>query len=146
MKNKNMLAKTYALVSKLFENRLDLHGEPYVKHCIEVSSAGQNEDEEIAGLLHDVPEDIPEYRDMKKLRKIGHSDRVIYLLTLLTHDRSKESYEDYIKRVSTDRSAVRLKKRDLEHNMRPSRNRGLTKKDFDRMEKYQRAYVYLSAT
>ena len=53
------------------------------------------------------------------------------------------SYDDYIKVISTDPIAKAVKLRDLEHNTKVTRLKGLRKKDFDRLEKYHRAYTYL---
>ena len=39
--------------------------------------------------------------------------------------------------------AKAIKLTDLEHNSKITRLKGLRKKDFDRLEKYHRAYTYL---
>lgn len=52
-------------------------------------------------------------------------------------------YDDYIRGISTNPIAKAVKLRDLEHNSRITRIKGLRKKDFDRLEKYHRAYTYL---
>jgi hypothetical protein len=61
----------------------------------------------------------------------------------LTH-RKGEPYDDYIKRISKCRRARIVKLADLRHNSDIMRMKGLSKKDFDRLEKYHRAYAYLS--
>lgn len=55
-----------------------------------------------------------------------------------------DSYDNYIKMIVVNDDARRVKLADLEDNSRITRLKGLTKKDFDRMEKYHRSYVYLS--
>jgi hypothetical protein len=42
------------------------------------------------------------------------------------------------------KEATEIKKKDLEDNCNLTRIKGLRKKDFDRVEKYHRAYIYLS--
>ena len=80
--------------------------------------------------------------------KIAVSDhksefRVIDILKLLTHDKT-EPYMDYVKRLAHDPDAKDIKKSDLEHNSKITRLKDVTKKDFDRIEKYHLAYKYLS--
>lgn len=52
---------------------------------------------------------------------------------------------NYIKALSVHPIAKEIKKRDLEHNSKITRLKGLRKKDFDRLEKYLIAYTYLSS-
>ena len=56
----------------------------------------------------------------------------------------KESYSDYIERVSKNNYAIQVKIVDLEHNMDITRlNATLTPTDIERIVKYQKAYLYL---
>lgn len=138
------LAIAIALASEVFKDKLDKGGRPYILHCIHVMNGADPEDEEemIASILHDVPEDIPEY-DIKKLRSLGFSENVLTIIDLLTH-KPKDTYEDYIKKISTHKKATKIKKRDLEHNCLLTRIKGIRKKDFERTEKYIKSYLYLS--
>jgi hypothetical protein len=61
----------------------------------------------------------------------------------LTH-RKEIPYDDYIKAISFNADAVKVKLADLKDNSDITRLKGLTKKDFDRMEKYHRSFMYLS--
>lgn len=141
----NKLGLAFAIVAEAFKNKQDKGGEPYILHCIRVMNGvdPNNEDKRIAAVLHDVPEDCPEWT-FDKLREAGFSERVIDLLKLLTHDKEKVSYEDYIKRISHDPDATDIKKADLRDNSDITRLKGLRKKDVERMEKYHRAYTYLN--
>ena len=47
-------------------------------------------------------------------------------------------------KISTDKLATKVKLADLKDNSDITRLKGLSKKDFDRMEKYHRSYIYLS--
>ena len=65
----------------------------------------------------------------------------MWALSLLSHTDKKQSYDDYIKSIARNPIAKAVKLRDLEHNSRITRIKGLRKKDFDRLEKYHRAYI-----
>lgn len=139
-----MLGKAIAIAAQAFANKTDKGGKPYILHCIYVMNAVRHLGElaMICAILHDLIEDCKEWSyDM--LRKEGFSEEVIVILQLLEH-RETTSYDDYIKAISVHPIAKEIKKRDLEHNSKITRLKGLRKKDFDRLEKYMRAYTYLS--
>ena len=50
---------------------------------------------------------------------------------------------DYIQNLAHDNLARQVKLRDLEHNSKITRLKGLRDKDFERLKKYQIAYNYL---
>ncbi len=136
------LAHAISIAAKGFENKLDKGEQPYILHCLRVmNSVGEDVELKIIAVLHDVIEDgVCTYGD---LVNYGFSDRVLYNVSLLTHDKSVE-YMDYIKRIAHSPDAVKVKLADLKDNSDITRLKGLTKKDFDRMEKYHTAYTYLS--
>lgn len=138
------LATAIALAAEGFRYKTDKAGEPYILHCLRVMNNPKcnTEDRKIAAVLHDVVEDgVCEFED---LAIKGFSNRIIFLLRLLTHDKKKVTYDEYIKTISIDDDATAVKLSDLEDNSQITRLKGLGKKDFDRMEKYHRAYTYLS--
>lgn len=144
-----MLGKAIALASQMFENRKDKGGHPYILHCLRVmDGVGKDADEDlkIIAVMHDIIEDIftnnPEL-GFRELSLVGFSDRVITALKLLTHDKSIP-YEEYIKQLSFNQDARKVKLSDLRDNSDITRLKGLRKKDFERLEKYHKAYVYLS--
>jgi hypothetical protein len=92
-------------------------------------------------ILHDVVEDTD--ITLQYLSSTGFSTRVIVALNLLTH-KGTDTYEDYIKGIATNKDAVAVKLSDLKDNSNITRLKGLRKKDFDRIEKYHKAFVYLS--
>lgn len=71
------------------------------------------------------------------------SGRVVRALDLLTHKKITP-YDDYIKAIAFNSDATKVKLSDLKDNSDITRLKGLTKKDFDRMEKYHRSFIYLS--
>lgn len=142
--HKQQLGKAISLAARLFEEKTDKSGEPYIMHCLRVMNAVDNNDPELQAIavMHDVIEDNPEMT-FEILREMGFSHRIIRALILLTHD-LKIPYDDYIHTLAHNLDAVAVKKADLIDNSNITRLKGLRKKDFDRIEKYHRAFVYLS--
>jgi len=136
------LDRAIAIAAVEFEGKFDKGGKPYILHCFYVMNKVRHVSAVamIAAVLHDLIEDTKWTFD--DLRKEGFSEEVITILDCLTH-RDGEAYEDYIKRISMNRLATLIKLRDLEHNCKVTRMKGLRKKDFDRLEKYLRAVEYL---
>lgn len=132
-----------ALASEKFKDKVDKAGQPYILHCLRVMNKMDHNDFDlmIIAILHDIIEDtdISAY----DLVEMGFSDRVVRALFCLTH-LDTVPYDDYIKGIATNKDAVKVKLADLKDNSDITRLKGLTKKDFDRMEKYHRSFVYLS--
>jgi hypothetical protein len=143
-----MLSKAISIAAQSFEHIKDKGGKPYILHCLRVMDNLKTEDEELKtiAILHDFVEDIFKTdfeRGFFELRQAGFSERVVRALDLLTH-RPEAPYDDYIKGIATNPDAVKVKLSDLKDNSDITRLKGLTKKDFDRLEKYSRSFVYLS--
>jgi (p)ppGpp synthase/HD superfamily hydrolase len=142
-----MLGQAIALVAQSFENVKDKGGQPYILHCLRVMENLHTDDEElkIIAILHDWVEDVfrnsPE-RGLDLLRD-KYSERVVKALDLLTH-RKDVPYDDYIKAISFNADATKVKLADLKDNSDITRLKKVSKKDFDRMEKYHKSYIYLS--
>jgi len=96
----------------------------------------------IVGVLHDGPEDG--VITIQRLRESKFPEIIIEALILLDHKNSGLPYQDYIKRLSYNDIAKDVKLSDLEDNSQITRLKGLTRRDFERMEKYHIAYTYLS--
>lgn len=144
----NMLAKAIALASRVFENTVDKGGKPYILHCLWVMNNVRHLGEEamIIAVLHDVVEDFKITGiTFEHLRKMGFSASVIAGLIILTHDKENVPYEEYIRLVGaySDKRIKEIKKKDLEHNSKVTRLKGLRQKDFERLQKYCTAYEYL---
>lgn len=138
-----MLSKAIALAAKVFEGKNDKGGKPYIMHCIRVMNGVNQNDPELMqiAILHDVIEDS-DYT-INDLMTLGFSKRVISALVLLTH-RQEVPYEDYIRAIASNKDAVAVKLSDLKDNSDITRLKGLRKKDFDRLEKYSKAFVHLN--
>lgn len=141
-----MLATAIKIASEFFEHTHDKGGSPYIMHCLRVMFDVEGDDELMCiAVLHDVIEDIfkkDHEKGFQLLRDYGFSERVISALDCLTH-RDGELYDDYIRRLSFNEDAVKVKLSDLKDNSNITRLKGLRKKDFERMEKYHRAFTYL---
>ncbi len=141
-----MLAKAISIAAQAFENVNDKGGQPYILHCLHVMNTTQSNEEhvKVAAVLHDLLEDFPHVWSAQRLLDMGFSEDAVWLIKLLTHDSSKESYDDYIKRISHNKNATLIKLADLRHNSDITRLKDVRKKDFDRLERYALAYRYLS--
>lgn len=139
---KNLLGRSIEIATSAHSGQTDKGGKPYILHPLWVMNKLRHlgDDYMIVGVLHDTIEDSEWTID--QLRSEGFSEEIITAITLLTHTKD-QSYDDYIKSISLNPLARAVKIRDLEHNTKITRLKGLRKKDFDRMEKYHRAYVYL---
>ena len=138
----NMLAKAISITAQAFENTLDKGGYPYMLHCLRVWDGVKHlsEDVQCAAIMHDLKEDAPEVWEKHMLL---FSSKTRSLVNTLTHYPT-ETYDNYIKMISLSKDATKIKLSDLKDNSDITRLKGLTKKDFDRLEKYSRSYVYLS--
>jgi (p)ppGpp synthase/HD superfamily hydrolase len=97
-------------------------------------------EEKAVGFLHDTLEDT--YLTEEDLRPV-FGDVITDAVVAMTH-LIYEDYFTYIERVSKNSIARKVKLADLTHNMDSSRLIMVTQHDRDRLEKYKRAYAYLS--
>ena len=153
----NISNKAWDLARKAHNDQVDKTGDSYINHVVRVantaheSAIGGGEYEDtlccyIVGLLHDVVEDTPYALD-EIYKNFGRN--VGLSIDAITH-RPHELYWDYIKRVATDRVAIRVKLADLEDNSNLARMcRIKNGKEFKRVSEYLlpryiRAYRYLT--
>jgi (p)ppGpp synthase/HD superfamily hydrolase len=139
---KTMLGLAISITARAFIDKVDKGGVPYILHCLYVMEHTPGDDcVKCAAVMHDLIEDTD--WTFKNLISKGFSPKTLKILRLVTH-MPEDPYEVYIKIIATDQDATNLKKADLQHNSLLFRLKGLTKKDFDRVEKYHRSYTYLS--
>lgn len=136
------LAHAISIAAKAFKDKLDKSGEPYILHCLRVMNEQTTITRKIIAVLHDLVEDTD--WTFEDLRKKGFGDAIIVPLMLLTHDPTVKTYDEYIAEISNNDDARAIKLADLRDNSQITRLKGLTKADFARVEKYHKAYVYLS--
>lgn len=135
-----MLGKAIEIAARAHKGQADKAGEPYILHPLRVMLAGENELEQICGVLHDVIEDSAVTFD--DLRKEGFSERVIGILDCLTR-RDAESYDEFINRILKNETACRVKLKDLKDNLNLGRILNPDSRDFERIEKYRKAEKYI---
>lgn len=141
MKTSQLLAKAIRIASTVHEHQFDKGGKPYILHPLHLMNQLLFDSElAIIAVLHDVIEDSD--WTIEQLRHEGFSNRVLVALTLLTHTPG-ESYDKYIEGICTNYDAIRVKRKDLQHNSDITRLKGLRTKDFERLEKYAKAYTKL---
>ena len=135
------LAHAIEVATEAHHGQFDKGGKPYILHPLHLMSQLMF-DIELAtiAVLHDVVEDSEWTIDL--LTYNGFSDRVTTALELLTHD-PDDSYEQYIDRISYSKDALRVKRKDLEHNSDITRLKGIKEKDLERMAKYHKAFIFL---
>lgn len=135
------LEKAIIIAVEAHQDVKDKCGEPYILHPLRMMVKLTTEEERIAAVLHDVVEDTEV--TMKDLKAEGFSQTTLTAVDLLTHDKNKHSYEEFIQRLAPNPIARAVKLKDLEDNMDLRRLPNPTPKDFQRLEKYHKAVAYL---
>lgn len=136
----NLLYKSLEIVTRLFNDKDDKGGMPYVIHLLKVYSMVSDYQEKVCAIMHDVIEDTDVTED--DLKDIGFPSEIVDILTILTKEKG-EDYRHYINRVlnSNNRHAMNIKLADLRHNMDISRIKNPTTNDYERISKrYEPAY------
>ena len=130
------IRKAFLFAKKAHAGQVDKAGKAYILHPLTVAAKLQSPEEKVLALLHDVVEDTDvTLEDVKK----EFGETIASSLDCLTH-RGDETYDQYIRRISKNPLATRVKLADLNHNMELTRLLQITEKDRARFEKYSRAY------
>ena len=140
------LAIAIQLASNVHLGQFDKGGQPYILHPLWVMHKVRHLGEKymIVAVLHDVIEDT-ENKDINYdyLKELGFNFEIIEALKLLDHSDTSVPYMEYIEKLAINDISRQVKLRDLEHNSKITRLKGLRDKDFERLKKYQIAYNYL---
>ncbi len=96
----------------------------------------EDDNEKIVAILHDVVEDSEV--TLEVLKNEGFSEIILEAVDCLTR-RNNESYMDFIKRCKQNEIARVVKIEDLLDNSDLSRIPNPSKKDFERVKKYEQA-------
>lgn len=127
----DLYLKSAMLVRILFKNKKDKVGKPYIGHLLRVSNKMTTLDGMIAGLLHDVVEDIPDiYFD--DLLDFGIPDNIVDVLRLVTKEPTTKKLTKEEKLIRYNREidniiasgndlALELKISDMSDNFDPNR-------------------------
>ena len=137
-----LLGNFIHLAAEKFLGKLDKGGKPYVLHLIRVMQNLETDDEELQciGIGHDIIEDTDTtYQD---LINIGATKRVLSGIWGMTRIPG-ETEDEYRVRVMETEDRTRVKIADLKDNTDITRLKGITEKDFKRMQKYHTTYMLL---
>lgn len=145
--NGTTLGRAIAIAALTHKSQRDMGGNAYILHPIRLMMRLRTTDEDLMciAILHDCVEDSNGAVTLDTLKAEGFSPRVLSALSLLTHDKG-EPYDAYVRRISTNKDAARVKLEDLRDNSDITRLKGIRPKDFERVEKYHRAFLFLKLT
>lgn len=136
-----MLGKAIQIAIEAHKHQVDKSGHSYIGHITRVMNMGKSENEKICGILHDLIEDTD--WTFEQLESEGFPEHIIAALKCLTKISEEEDYDAFVKRVMTNRLAMRVKVNDLTDNLDVKRFNSLSDKDIYRLNKYLRAYHLL---
>ncbi len=137
------LAKAILIATKAHHGQFDKGGKPYILHPLHLMNQLMFDIQlAVIAVLHDVVEDSCYTFD--DLVAEGFSDRVLAALILLTHDNNEDYLQDYIPKICANYDAIRVKRKDLEHNSDITRLKGVQEHDLERLKKYHTAFMMLS--
>ncbi|MBQ8147104.1 MAG: bifunctional (p)ppGpp synthetase/guanosine-3',5'-bis(diphosphate) 3'-pyrophosphohydrolase [Clostridia bacterium] len=132
--------KALQLCFSAHKEQVDKTGLPYVFHPFHLAEQMDDEISTVCALLHDVVEDTD--ITLNDIRKMGFTEEVVQVLALLTHE-NDVPYMDYIKRISTNPIATKVKIADLLHNSDTTRLDVVDEFALRREEKYKKALDFL---
>ena len=154
---KPSLEDAIILATQAHEGQRDRADLPYILHPLKVMMELDPADEDamIVAVLHDVVEDTRV--TFSYLRSKGYPDNIDDALDCLTkrinpaaagsgaYDMNgKERYSYYIRRIKQNPLATKVKIADLRHNSDLGRLRKVESWDLTRLDRYQRALMYLT--
>ena len=125
-------AAAYYIASKAHEGQLDKAGKDYFLHPQRVADKFSDYSLKTVAILHDVLEDT--WITEELLRKL-FPEYICDAVVALTR-KSDESYGEFIKRLSCNVFARKVKIEDLADNLDLSRIQEITDEDLNRAKKY----------
>lgn len=135
------LEKAIAIACEAHKESVDKVGAPYILHPLRVMMRMDSTREMIVAVMHDVVEDNEQWT-LQRMRDEGFGQEIIDAIDALTK-KNVETYREFIRRVSQNAIARKVKLADLEDNMNVMRIDNLTEKDTQRIDKYHRAWTEL---
>ena len=133
--------KALKLCFEAHKEQVDKTGMPYVFHPFHLAEQMDDEISTVCALLHDVIEDTDITVEM--LDQMEFPQEVLAVLKLLTHDEAVP-YMDYVKNISRNPIAKKVKIADLLHNSDVSRLDFVDEYAVKRNQKYQEALRILT--
>lgn len=144
MTEREQLARMIYIASSVHINQFDKGGKPYILHPLYLMNQLLY-DTQLATIAvgHDVIEDSNGDVTIESLRGEGFSERVLKGLDKLTHKKEDDYLGVYIPGICENYDSLRVKRKDIDHNTRVTRLKGISAKDNLRIEKYHKAYIIL---
>ncbi|MCM3273332.1 GTP pyrophosphokinase [Paenibacillus elgii] len=134
------LTKAILIATAAHQGQLDKGNQPYILHPLRLMLKAPDNDSRIVAVLHDVIEDTDV--TIESLRQEGFAERLLEALDCLTR-RDNETYEEFLQRIKPNALARYVKLLDLEDNRDVRRIKNLSEKDFERLQRYEKAVKYL---
>jgi (p)ppGpp synthase/HD superfamily hydrolase len=139
---RKLLERAIEIAVRAHHGQVGKDGLPYVLHPLRIMARMETVEEQIVAALHDVVEDSE--ITLEDLRREGFSEYALEAIALLTHDKEKVPYEDYVRRIKPHALARKVKLGDLEDNSNLRRLARVQEKDLERVKKYHRAWQILT--
>ena len=136
----DLTKKALKLCFEAHKEQVDKTGMPYVFHPFHLAEQMDDEISTVCALLHDVVEDTD--MTFEKLSEMGFPSEVIECLTCLTHA-PEVPYMDYVRALSKNPTARKVKMADLMHNSDLTRLDAVDEWAHKRNLKYKEAYDFL---
>lgn len=135
------LERAIAIAAEAHAGQVDKAGAPYILHPLRVMLSLHSIEEQIAGVLHDLVEDCPEWT-FDRLRHEGFSEPIIAALEAVTKregEHGDANYTTFVRRARGNKIGRQVKLADLLDNMDLSRLASPTETDLARVRKYAMA-------
>ncbi len=136
----SQLERAITIACKAHEGQTDKSGKPYILHPLRLMLQFDDIEAQIVAVLHDTVEDSDVSLD--DLKREGLSATIVEAIECLTK-RDGEKYMDFIRRLSQNPLARKVKMADLKDNMNILRLKSIQDKDLDRLKKYHEALNFL---
>lgn len=137
----DLTKKALKLCFEAHKEQVDKTGMPYVFHPFHLAEQMDDEISTVCALLHDVVEDTD--LTLENLTEMGFPREVTEALALLTHA-PDVPYMDYVKKISTNTVATKVKIADLTHNSDVTRLDEVDEYAIKRAKKYEEALKLLT--
>lgn len=137
-----LVEKAITLATAAHAGHVDRYGQPYILHPLHLMAQMETPEERMTAVLHDVVEDTE--MTLAELQAEGFPPEVVRAVGLLTHEKERVPYDVYVANLKPNPLARKVKLADLEHNMDIRRLPELGPKDWERLQKYHRAWLFLT--
>lgn len=119
-KEDDLIDKSLIIINKLFKDKKDKEGKPYINHLYYVMNSVSTYEEKVVGLMHDTIEDTS--MSLFGLMRLGYPIDILKSINLLTHYK-EIPYDKYIDNLinSGDITAINVKYADMTHNLNEER-------------------------